>query len=297
MKKEKKILILCLSLVAMLLMIKMPTKADSGWDSDFDSGGLDSDSSWDSGSSWGYDDDYGYYSDGSGGGFGAVIFLVIIIIVAYAIVSSRKDQGNTASSSLPKTIVNPKDYTDMTKEEYNKIIPKTSMDEMKDIVFDLYKDIQYAWTNFDYDKLKLLLTDEIFNMYNSQLNTLEIKNQVNIMSQIEKEDVKIVSAKEENGVITIEAYLKVNTYDYVINKNTNEVLRGTHKYKMQYEYLITIVKDANSKEDKMVTCPNCGAQVEMTARGKCKYCDSVLVQKASDYVMSKKQSIGQKVLK
>ena len=131
-------------------------------------------------------------------------------------------------------------------------------------------------------------------MYNSQLNTLEIKNQVNIMSEITKKDVRILSVKEENNVITIESYLKITCYDYVINKNTNEVLRGVNDRKMEIEYIITLVKDSNSKNNNIVTCPNCGAEVEMTSRGICKYCDAVLVQKASGYVMSKKECIGQR---
>lgn len=296
-KNKYKYLVLILCILIVLFSLKMPTKADSGWDSSYDSGG-----SWDSGGSdWGSNDwgssssggSYGSSKDGELGIFDLIIVIVVIVIIILSITKTNKKK---IESNYPKTIVNSRFCKEITEEEFKNVIKDISMDDLKQEVFNIYKDIQYAWTNFDYDKIRMLTTDEIFNMYSSQLNTLEIKNQVNIMSEIKKKDARILSVKEENGIITLECYLKVNCYDYVINKTTNEVERGINNRKMEIEYIITVVKDANSKNTNIVKCPNCGAEVEMNASGKCKYCDAVLVQKASDYVMSKKECIGQKIL-
>jgi len=131
-------------------------------------------------------------------------------------------------------------------------------------------------------------------MYNAQLSTLEVKQQVNIMSEIEKVNVKIISISNLNDIITVKSYLKIDCYDYVIDNKTNKVLRGNDRHKARIEYLVTLVKDINNK--KIVKCPDCGAEVEVTSSGRCKYCKSVLVQTPSDYVMSKKELIGQRIL-
>lgn len=298
MKKKNEFILLLLCIFIILFGMKLPTKADSGWDSSYDSGGSwdSGGSSWDSGSNWGSSGNYGssYGSSGDGEiGFGdAIIIIIFIVIIVISTFSQTKKIKE--SSNRPKTIINSRLCKEITEEEFNTVIKDTTMEELRNQAFETYKDIQYAWTNFDYDKIRMLTTDEIFNMYSSQLNALEIKNQVNIMSEIDKKDVRILSVKEVNGMITVETYLKVTCYDYVINKNTNQVVRGMDNNKMEIEYIITLVKDANSKNINIVRCPNCGAEVHMTSSGKCKYCDAVLVQKASDYVMSKKECIGQR---
>ena len=300
MKRKSKYIVMLLCIFTILFGIGLPTKADSGWDSSYDSGGSwdSGDSSWDSGSSdWGSSNG-SYISVGTeSDGFGFADLAIIIIFVVIIVISiANQNKKAKLASSRPKTIINSRYCKEMSEEEFNNAIKDITMEELRQEVFNTYKNIQYAWTNFDYDRIRMLTTDEIFNMYSSQLNTLEIKNQVNIMSEIEKNDVRILSVKKENGINTIEAYLKVNCYDYVINKATNQIVRGINDRKMELEYIITLVKDANSSNKNTVICPNCGAEVEMTAGGKCKYCDAVLVQKASDYVMSKKECIGQKVL-
>ena len=146
--------------------------------------------------------------------------------------------------------------------------------------------------NFDTDTIRKLTTDEIYNMYSSQLETLKLKKQRNIMKDIELIDVKIIDIHKENDGITIDAYLNVKCYDYVIKDATGEVTRGTDKSKMNIKYKLSFVKSAsnNNTEEK---CPNCGAPVDIVSSAVCPYCDSTLVKDAGDYVMSKKVSLGQ----
>lgn len=46
------------------------------------------------------------------------------------------------------------------------------------------------------------------------------------MKDIELIDVKIIDIHKENDVITIDAYLNVKCYDYVIKDATGEITRG-----------------------------------------------------------------------
>jgi DNA-directed RNA polymerase subunit RPC12/RpoP len=167
-----------------------------------------------------------------------------------------------------------------------------NINEFKKKAFNIYKDIQTAWMNFDTKTIRKLTTDEIYNMYSSQLETLKLKGQKNIMTDITLDEVKIIDIKEQNNIITTSVYLRVKCYDYVIKEATNEVVRGKDKEKIVIEYVLSFVKSAinNNKEEK---CPNCGAKVEINSSSTCPYCDSVLVKDASDYVMSKKTCVGQ----
>ena len=301
--KIKKILLSILVVTLSFGLIYMPVKADSGWDSDYDSGGWDSD--WDSGSDWDsdwdsdndYDSDYYWSSSSSssgGGSFsdfmGALIIVIIIIVVVYSITNNNNRPKGGSSRKITKS----KNYQDINIQKIASIDPSISIADFKSKVFTIYKDIQTAWMNFDTDTIRKLTTDEIYNMYSSQLDTLKLKKQKNIMKDITLEEVKIIDIKKVNNIITVSVYMRVKCYDYVIKEKTGETVRGKDKNKIIIEYILSFVKSSinNNSEE---TCPNCGALVDINASATCPYCDSTLVKDASDYVMSKKTCIGQQL--
>ncbi|MGM9876493.1 MAG: TIM44-like domain-containing protein [Bacilli bacterium] len=285
---KKKILLILATLLMGFGTIYKPVQADSGWDSDYDSG-------WDSGSDWG-DSDWSSSSSSSGtysgsstsGGF---IALVVIIIIVIVIIKSKNNRngGNGGSSNITNSVGN---YKDIDIEKIHSIDKDLNINEFKTKVFKTYKELQTAWMNFDTETIRKLTTDEIYNMYSSQLETLKLKKQKNIMKDIELIDVKIIDIYKENDVITIDTYLNVRCYDYVIKETTGEVVRGKDNAKINIKYKLSFVKSAsnNKKEEK---CPNCGAPVDIVSSATCPYCDSTLVKDAGDYVMSKKVSLGQ----
>ena len=300
--------------------------ADSGWDSDYDSGGRwDSGSDWDWGSDW--DSSSNWYSDSdrdwsdddwstgtsghsshlkSGNPIIILIPFLLLVIVAllplFILKIIRKGNNMIYEKAMTKrwqrmknniyTSGNINEYVNVDISKIKEIDPNINAEAFKTKVFRTYKDIQTAWMNFDTDTIRKLTTDEIYNMYSSQLETLKLKKQRNIMKDIELIDVKIIDIHKENDVITIDAYLNVRCYDYVIKDATGEVVRGTDKAKMNIKYKLSFIKSAsnNKTEEK---CPNCGAPVDIVSSAVCPYCDSTLVKDAGDYVMSKKVSLGQ----
>lgn len=295
---KKKLLTFILLLTLSFGLIYMPVKADSGWDYDYDSGGWDSGSDWDSdwdsdydyGSSWGSSSSSsGHYSSGDSNWVSAIIIAIIIIVIIYNITNKNNRNRPNSSRKVKETSNN---YQDVDVSKITSIDPNLKVSEFKNKAFNIYKDIQIAWMNFDTDTIRKLTTDEIYNMYSSGLETLKLKNQKNIMKDITLEDAKIIDIKNENNIITISVYLRVKCYDYVIKEKTGETVRGKDNQKIIIEYVLSFVKSAiNNKEEEK--CPNCGAPVDIKASAICPYCDSTLVKDASDYVMSKKTCVGQ----
>lgn len=302
--KIKKILLYMLIVTLSFSIIYMPVKADSGWDSDYDSGGWDSDwdsgSDWDSdwGSSWDSDYDYGSsWSSSSSSGEGdisgwitAVIITIIIIVIIYNISNRNNHNRPRGGTKITKS----NNYKDISPSKIVEVDPNFNIEDFKSKAFSIYKDIQTAWMNFDTDAIRKLTTDEIYNMYSSQLETLKLKGQKNIMKDITLEEAKVIDIKEVNNVITVSVYMRVKCYDYVIKESTNETVRGKDKNKIIIEYVLSFVKSSvnNKLEEK---CPNCGAPVDINASATCPYCDSTLVKAAGDYVMSKKTCVGQQI--
>lgn len=278
-------------------------RADSGWDSDYDSGGSwdsgsdwDSGSYWDSGSSWDNDYDYDYdYGSSSYSGdvdfvvvFGIIFFMIVIISVC-----ARSGKGSTTSRTVYyRSSYIGDSYSDITQEHLTMVMPGNTLSSLKTMAYDNFLKVQKAWMNFEYDKLRELCTDELYNSYVSQLETLKLKNGQNIMSDFDRNSVKIIDIDDVNGDIILTVFLSVSFYDYVINVSTNKVTRGNKSVKLTNNYVLTYVVKSDYDNDEETKCPHCGAPINHVTSGKCEYCNSTIVKKASKFVLSKKTNVN-----
>lgn len=296
MKKVKSGLLL----VLLILVICIPfcvipgVKADSGWDSDYDSGGSwDSGSSWDSdydsGSSWDSDYDYDYDYGGSSSSGDIDLFGLVLLVIIMAVIFSkigRRSRPVIYHSPISKVNM----YQDITQEHLTMVMPGANLHLLKKTAYDLFVEIQNAWMNFDYNKLRELCTDELYNSYVSQLETLKLKNGQNIMSNFENLGTKIIDIDEANGEFILTVFMNVEFYDYVINTTSKKVTRGNKNTKINNSYILTFIKGPDNSND--TKCPNCGAPIEHVTSGECEYCHSTIVKKASKFVLSKKTNVN-----
>ena len=146
-----------------------------------------------------------------------------------------------------------------------------------------------AWMNFNYEKLRKLTSDELYNTYESQLKVLKAKKQQNIMSDITLEGCNITTATRKNNKEIIKATLSIGMYDYVINEE-GKVVRGNKNKKIHIVYEITLTKNIEILDK----CPSCGAKITNINSGKCDYCNAVIMNNNKEYVMSKKRALRQR---
>jgi len=289
MNKLKKVtiyLILFLTLVVGANTIKITkVDADSGFDSSYDSGGSSwggSSDSWDSFSSWDSSDS----SSGSGkpASLTSLMIVVVLFIVVFVIeneISKRKTEK--------KQIIKSKD---MDLDLISKIDPNLNLYEFKNEAFNIYKDVQEAWMNLDDGKIRTLTTDELYNMYSMQLDTLRVKNEKNIMKEINLVTASLTNLKIENNIETATVIMTVNCYDYIVDSQ-NKVVRGNDKNKIEITYELTYIKSVGEKVNK---CPNCGAEINDDNSTTCEYCRAIITRNTSKWVLSKKQSLNQRQL-
>ncbi len=264
--KDKKTFFLFLMafiVIGLLLMSEMNFHAvatDSGFDVSYDSGGS---------------------SGGDGSGLFDLIFLfinypiptLIFFMILMVIVSIENNKKRKADGNNVTKILN--SYQD--KEEKELLLKG----------YQIFYDIQMAWKNFDYDALKKLVTDELYNTYQNQIKTLELKGQKNIMRDFTLLSAKLLLNKEEDDQQTIIMAIEVSFYDYLIDVNTKKVLRGKDTSKVYMNYHLTFVSNKKSSG----ICPNCGAPLEKP--NYCDYCKSHIQGLNTEMRMSKKETIKQ----
>lgn len=275
-------------------------KGDSGFDTSYDSG-----SSYSSGSS-SYNSSYGSGSSSSGGSnlslkdiysapntfhnvlakifytlmyliFGSIFFGPLIAII-YIFVKYNKNNSK-------------EDYDTfiLLDEDVKKYIPNYNKEKFMNDRFEDYVKVQNAWMTFDYDVLRSMLTDELYNQYVMQLDTLKVKNEKNVMSDFVYKDGYVTNIKSENNTLIITLELEVEFYDYI--EKDGKVVRGSKKRKITQHYGMTFVCNISEKLDK---CPNCGAKLNNNASNKCESCGSIVTGLSDKWVLSKKESWYQK---
>ena len=281
--------------LGMLIMLTSSTRVDyskastdSGFDSSWDSGG----SSYDGGSSSSWDSSSSY--DGSGGGvigFFGMCFIIFIIIIFIIAASASSSSSNRDTTNLNATF---KPTLSYLNEEETKVLKSYGYtnESVLDAAYKAYVNIQYAWSNLDIDKVRKLLSDELYNTYKSQLNVLRAKKQKNVMSDFSYVGGGITSIEEKDDNLTISLELSVNCKDYLINSENNMTVRGSAYKINHYTYCLTFIV-TKGKNAGVTNCSNCNAQLKEGTSVKCEYCGSTITRKASTLTLTRKEMIRQ----
>lgn len=276
--------------ISFIILGERPTHADSGFDYSYDSGGSD----WGS-SSWSSSDyDYGYDGDwnleNGSDLFAAFISIIIPIVIIFFVFKSFPNNGTKEEYELPLNIDNSE-----VEERIKQYIPNFDKEEFLEIGYKIYTDVQNAWMNFELENVKDIITPELYSSYESQLATLEVKGEKNIMKDFVLSKSVLKDVEKQNETITITSVYVIELYDYIIDTATEKVLRGTknNKAKVTYEMKFRKTLGDTSKTTK---CPNCGAEVDINTIGICPYCRSELVTENKQWVLTEKKVIGQILL-
>ncbi len=254
------------------------TSADSGFDIDYDS------SSGSSGSSSGWADSSSS-SSGSSSGSNFIlpytdftsdhpilstvlcifcsIFIIIIIFIFI-------------KSILKKTKYFSKD--NLLQHKLNR--------QLENKIILIFKNVQKAWMNLDLIKVRDYLTDELYNMYDMQLQILKQNKQKNIIKNIFISNIEITSIEEQNNLIIIKCKLFTQFRDYIIN-DRKQVIKGSkfdvHSSIYSLEFIFS--------NDNIYICQNCGAKVNSNV---CDYCHSSIPDNYTQLVLAKKEIIAQR---
>lgn len=228
----------------------------------------------------GFDTSYDGGGDGDGGSIIYLIYMFIeypiptTIVVIIILISSAKNREKRRKYD--------------NNLNYQMIDSRYSGTQARDIlmaVYQIFYEVQIAWMNFDYNRLRELVSDELYNMYFSELQTLQLKGQRNIMEGFKINQISLVNQKEENGVIEYCANLNVSFYDYIVDAQGN-VVRGKKNDYHAMTYLLTVASSAK----KLDSCPNCSAP--LPENSICEYCGSH-VQGLREMRLVKKVNIKQ----
>lgn len=304
MQKIKKIVIFLV--VLLIIGIQKPTFADVGSFESYDSGSDWGGSSYSSSSSWDDDDDWDYYSgrasssyDGPGsgllGGISALVFIGAIIYYCIKVSKEYKErvgvrnQINRVQNTVVSEPVIDEAAIEVKIKEIDELFNKEEFNQKAKMLF---VKMQNAWTNRKWEEIRPFETDELFEQHQSQIEGYIRNKQINVMDRICVLYSKLYRFEQKGDKDVLEIVLKSRMADYIINEDTDEIVRGDKNIERIKLYKLEFIRKTGVKTKpegtglETANCPNCGAPTNVRSSGECDYCGSIITNGDFGWVLN-----------
>ena len=265
-----------------------------------------SSSSWDSGSSWSsgstYDSGSSYSDTGSSDSLGCLggnLFTVIVIVVVVIIVLRYMKSGQTGGGQNVYTAA--QEEPGLPLDTLKQKDPNFNEQVLLEKVGNQYIQMQNAWQDKKWEPMRAIMTDALYNQMARQLQALIDAKQTNHVERIAVLETRIVRyvVEGDNDVLVVRVSTRIT--DYTTDDRTGAVISGstTRELFMVYDWKLTRQKDKKTLTQPSVTqisCPNCGAPLDINHTGKCPYCGTVVTLSDHDWALSVIKGISQRTV-
>lgn len=268
------------------------------------------------------DDSFGGYFDSNGksisissikteddteANYSAVLGAMVLGAIIIVVVAVRRSKRSTPSYHYPtysKTPVNPgaertSVETLTSMDSYTSVDPDFSETKLKEKISNVYIQMQNCWQNKNLEQLRPYFTDSLYAQFDRQLEPYRKNHETNMVERIAVLGVVLSGWRKAGENDEIVATVRTRIVDYVVNDSTQQVIRGDkNKEKfMTYEWTLSRksgVKTTDESGTRVISCPNCGAPIDINKSAKCEYCGSIVTVDSSDWVITEIKGIAQR---
>lgn len=257
----------------------------------FDSGGSDFDSDWgDSGS-----DFSGGSTSGSGDPFSSVIGTIIIIIIIVIIIRRSKKGLNIPSSTNGGSVTSSSQNNDELKSSLAKlkeIDPMFDQQKFKTHVKKVFMAVQQGWTNRDQSICRPFMAEEVYQSHQMQIDNMKSQKIINVLKNIVVGSVDFARVDLEGEFHKMSVKIKAQMRDFKVKEDApDKPISGEVNATEPFTEYWVFIRKSNLKtkvKDGIFDrkCPNCGAPIDVSVAGKCKYCNATVINGDYDWVLS-----------
>ncbi len=261
---------------------------------DYDSGGWSSD---DYGSDYDSDYDSGSSSEGSVGFLGMAVVLIIIMMISKGITKSRKLPGGgpqpAGAAITPDSALQP-------MNAYSSLDPGFNEAAFRERMANLYVQMQQEWHNKNIEPLKPYMTDGFWNQMDRQLDQKRKAGQTPCTERVTVLEVTPRGFYQNAGMDHIVVKVRARIVAYVIDDRTGRVISGDRNREkfMEYEWDLCRKRGVITGAAAMqtVSCPHCGAPLNINQTAKCPFCGSIVTLVNEDWALDNIKGISQQTV-
>ncbi len=123
--------------------------------------------------------------------------------------------------------------------------------DFNDKVMDMFFKIQAAWMNRNLASVKSLLTDEMRDTLQSDIDSLLSSKKINRLENIAVRSVEITEAWRESELDYVTALIYANILDYTVDEKSGEVVSGSKTEPTKFEEYWTFTRPAQTNNWKL----------------------------------------------
>jgi len=152
-------------------------------------------------------------------------------------------------------------------------------------VRELAIELQRAWTDRDWERVRPLETEPLFQMHRYWIDAYRAQKLRNVVDGFTVTRIEPVKIDSDAFYDAITVRLWAEGRDYTCDEAGN-VVAGSRDALRQWSEYWTLIRARMSAPD-LTRCPNCAAPVRVGATGVCEFCGGKITAAAFDWVLSR----------
>ncbi len=286
--------------VCLALLLSTATLCFADWGGGAGDGDFGGGDDWGGGGDW--DNDWGGGSDRSHSGNDvivgdgdAIIYLIVVGVVVVAVVFLKfKNSKNPRRTAVTAKTLPPLQAI----ESYVNLDPGFRTADLQQKLSNLYVRMQQAWTAKDPAPMRPYFSDACFAQAARQLEALTKQGRTNYVDRITVLSVDLLGWIQEGGSDHIYATLKTRIVDYTKDDATGKIVSGSDKAEKFMTYRWHLVRPTGETTTQQggvrsLSCPHCGAPLNINETAQCPYCDSIITVEPHDFVITEIETLSQ----
>ena len=225
-----------------------------------------------------------------------IAFIFIILAILRAVISNIKESKSKPKlKKFPEKMI-PYDFTATISSFIKENDKKFDVQKFLEWTKRIFCTVQIAWAQRDWEKIRTLEKEELFEQHNIQLQEYIRLGRINVIENIDIIDAYLHKLVVDNNFQNLTVSMRVTMNNYVIDEKSGKVIIGKKKKVIDNIYQLTFTRSSGVKTNMvngfvMNICPNCGATVRSENAGKCEYCGSIIHTGEFNWVLSDMESV------
>ena len=210
----------------------------------------------------------GFAGSGMGGGgfgFGDLLLIMVILGVIYFVVKRFRSRNTMQMSTAgagsysypaptPAPVYAPPALEAGSEDpkleglrHIREMDSSFSEKSFKDLSEDIFFKIQGAWTKRDLSNVRNLLSPDMFNVFQQDVNRMLAEKRINRLENIAVREVEIVDAGQDRGQEFITARFYANLLDYTTDDKSAEIISGSSSDPVKFVEYWTLSRNVGEK--------------------------------------------------
>ena len=222
---------------------------------------------------------------------GAIIFIIVLILFFTKTCKGKKKKSENNSNKII-----PYDFTPQIAGFIQQNDTNFNAGQFLEWSKNIFVTLQTAWTQRDWEKIRTLEKEELFEQHNTQLQEYIRLGRINVIDEIKVLDAYLHKLVIDENFENLIVSLRATMLDYIIDEKTKKAIIGNKKSYFDTIYMLTFTRRKGVKTNIVNgfvanICPHCGATVNSASSGKCEYCGSIIHTDEFNWVLSNLESV------